>query len=100
MITWLICAPEGSLFKGTPDSNDDIWNSCDGQEDRKCAEKCYTGYFSGAHKEWEADSDYWTDWVSRRQAHLRQIVNLVDKFIAPAQYLLERFQKRTFYPCF
>lgn len=94
---WLIC-PRGQFIQRNPDSNDDIWNSCDGQEDRKCAEKCYTGYFSGAHKEWEADSDYWTDWVSRRQAHLRQIVNLVDKFIAPAQYLLERFQKELSIP--
>ena len=87
---WLIC-PRGQFIQ----RNSEYvypWKNCDGQEDRKCAEKCYTGYFSGSDEEWQKDSDYWTNWVARRQSHLRKIVDLVDMFIAPSQYLLKRFQ--------
>ena len=95
---WLIC-PRGQFIQRNPE-NTDIWKSCDGQEDRKCAEKCYAGYFSGSEVDWQEDSDYWTNWISRRQSHLRQIIDLVDMFIAPAQYLLKRFQKELAIPSF
>ncbi len=86
---WLLCPRGQFIQRNSPEP----WQSCDGQEDRKCAERCYAGYFSGATLEEEADVQYWTDWVSRRQSHLKTIINLVDVFIAPSQYLLERFKK-------
>jgi hypothetical protein len=61
-----------------------LWAACDGQEDRKCAERCYARYFSGAPEERDADVAYWTNWVARRMQHVREMVELVDLFIAPA----------------
>ena len=69
-----------------------LWAACDGQEDRKCAERCYSRYFSGAESEHESDVDYWKDWVSRRMHHVREMTELVDLFIAPARYLHNRFR--------
>ena len=69
-----------------------LWAVCDGQEDRKCAERCYSRYFSGAPEETEDDIRYWTDWVSRRMSHVREMAGLVDMFVAPARYLRDRFQ--------
>ena len=36
--------------------------------------------------------DYWTQWVGRRMAHVREVCGAVDVFIAPAMYLLRRFR--------
>lgn len=88
---WLMC-PRGQFMQMFPENSVDLWAACDGQEDRKCAQRCYQRYFSGAPDEWENDIAYWTDWVKRRMTHVRQMVELVDLFIAPARYLLERYR--------
>ncbi|HOO89880.1 MAG TPA: glycosyltransferase [Syntrophales bacterium] len=88
---WLMC-PRGQFMQMFPENPDDIWAVCDGQEDKKCAERCYARYFSGAVDEKERDLGYWTDWVTRRMKHVREITEMVDAFIAPARYLKERFQ--------
>ncbi len=88
---WLMC-PRGQFMQMFPEEPNNLWPVCDGQEDRKCAERCYARYFSGAPDEREADVTYWTDWVARRMRHLREISELVDLFIAPARYLRDRFR--------
>lgn len=88
---WLMC-PRGQFMQMFPADPNDLWAACDGQEDRKCAERCYARYFSGAPDEREADISYWTDWVARRMAHLREIAELVDLFIAPSRYLHDRYR--------
>ena len=90
---WVMC-PRGQFMQMHPaaDQPAELWAACDGQNDRKCAERCYARYFSGASEEYESDMSYWTDWVSRRMKHIREVVNLVDLFIAPANYLLERYR--------
>ncbi|MBO1350617.1 MAG: glycosyltransferase [Hormoscilla sp. GUM202] len=88
---WLMC-PRGQFIQLSPEKPTDIWALCDGQADRKCAERCYCRYFSGASAEAETDIAYWTDWVSRRMAHIREICEAVSLFIAPSRYLLERFR--------
>jgi MoaA/NifB/PqqE/SkfB family radical SAM enzyme len=75
-----------------PVDPDDLWAACDGQDDRKCAERCYSRYYSGAADEHAADSAYWTDWVARRMRHVRAMVEHVDLFIAPARYLEGRYR--------
>ena len=75
-----------------PHDPSDTWAVCDGQDDRKCAERCYSRYFSGDSNEREVDATYWTQWVGRRMAHTRQVCDAVDVFIAPAMYLLRRFR--------
>ncbi len=88
---WLMC-PRGQFMQMFPEDPNDLWAACDGQVDRKCAERCYARYFSGAPDEYEADVAYWTDWVRRRMQHVREMVELIDLFIAPARYLLNRYR--------
>ena len=88
---WLMC-PRGQFMQMFPEDPDNLWAACDGQEDRKCAERCYARYFSGAPDEFDVDVDYWTGWVARRMQHVREMAELVDQFIAPARYLRDRFR--------
>ena len=84
--------PEGTVHPDVPQEPSDPWAVCDGQDDRKCAERCYSRYFSGDAREYELDAAYWTQWVGRRMAHVREVCDAVDVFIAPAMYLLRRFR--------
>lgn len=88
---WLMC-PRGQFMQMFPEDPSALWSACDGQADRKCAERCYARYFSGGPEDHESDVSYWTDWVSRRMRHVREITQLVDVFIAPARYLRDRFK--------
>ncbi len=88
---WLMC-PRGQFIQMYPRNPSEVWPLCDGQNDRKCAVRCYVRYFSGNEDEYEADAAYWTGWVGRRMAHVREVCDKVDMFIAPARYLLRRFR--------
>lgn len=88
---WLMC-PRGQFMQMFPEDPSNLWAACDGQQDRKCAERCYARYFSGAPDEHEADVAYWSGWVARRMSHMREMSELVDLFIAPARYLGERYR--------
>lgn len=88
---WLMC-PRGQFIQIRPKDGTDLWPLCDGQDDRTCAERCYARYFSGEPGELETDLIYWTDWVHRRMAHIREVCAAVDLFIAPSRYLLQRFR--------
>ncbi|HGG57963.1 MAG TPA: glycosyltransferase, partial [Nannocystis exedens] len=88
---WIMC-PRGQLMQMNSIGGGPRWALCDGQEDQKCAERCYSRYYSGAAQESEIDTAYWADWVGRRMRHIRQVVDKVDLFIAPARFLLERYR--------
>ena len=88
---WLMC-PRGQFIQMYGDRDQDPWPVCDGQDDRKCAVRCYRRYFGNDGDEYELDAAYWTGWVGRRMAHARRVSEAVDLFIAPARYLLERFR--------
>ena len=88
---WLMC-PRGQFIQMYPKDPSDTWAVCDGQEDRKCAVRCYARYFGGGEGTYQSDAAYWTQWVARRMAHVRAVCDAVDVFIAPAIYLLERFR--------
>lgn len=88
---WLMC-PRGQFIQMYEDQGQQPWPVCDGQDDRKCAARCYRRYFGNDHAEFENDAAYWTGWVGRRMAHVRRVCDAVDLFIAPAKYLLERFR--------
>ena len=88
---WLMC-PRGQFIQMFPEDTDSLLPVCDGQEDRKCAERCYARYFGGGREDSEADTAYWTGWVKRRMDHVREMVELVDVFIAPARHLMDRFR--------
>ena len=86
---WLMC-PRGQFMQM---HSDDLWAACDGQEDTKCANQCYARYFSGSDNEYMEDLKYWTHWVTRRMAHIQTVVDQVDLFISPAQYLKNRYEE-------
>ena len=88
---WLMC-PRGQFIQMYPEDPSDVWSVCGGQDDRKCAVRCYVRYFSGNEEEYEPDAVYWTGWVGRRMGHVREVCDAVDMFIAPSQYLLRRFR--------
>ncbi|WP_437759592.1 glycosyltransferase [Sorangium sp. So ce1389] len=89
---WVMC-PRGQFMQTHPENTHVLWPACDGQEDRKCAERCYARFFSGAPDEREEDVAYWTGWVARRMRHVREMTDLVDLFIAPARYLERRYRQ-------
>ncbi len=88
---WIMC-PRGQFLHMYPEDETDPWAVCHAQEDRRCAERCYARYFSGAPDEMMEDIRWWTGWVKRRMRHLRQVVDHVDLFVAPARYLEDRFR--------
>ena len=88
---WVMC-PRGQFMQTHPEDPRNLWAACDGQDDRKCAERCYARYFSGSPDEHARDVDYWTDWVGRRMRHMRAMVEHVDMFVAPARYLERRYR--------
>lgn len=88
---WLMC-PRGQFMQMHPSIDGDLFPLCDGQEDRKCAVRCYARYFAGAPHEVETDTAAWTDWVSRRMDHVRKMSAHIAAFIAPSKYLLGRFR--------
>ena len=88
---WVMC-PRGQFMQMHPEDPDALWAACDGQADRKCAERCYARYFSGAPGEHAEDVAYWERWVARRMQHMREVVELVDLFIAPSRYLYRRYR--------
>ena len=88
---WLMC-PRGQFMQMFPEDPNNLWKECSGQENRKCAERCYSRYFSGAPKEHAVDVAYWEDWVDRRMKHIREMADLVDLFIAPSRYLHNRYR--------
>jgi len=85
---WLMC-PRGQFIQRN--SKNELWAVCKGQENQKCAEKCYSGYFSGLDSLKAFDSSYWNQWVATRMDTMRMICNQVDHFIAPSKYLYKRF---------
>ncbi|MBX3363925.1 MAG: glycosyltransferase [Phycisphaeraceae bacterium] len=88
---WLMC-PRGQFIQRVAESGQEPFPLCDGQDDRKCAEKCYSLYFSGGPELHQADSDRWTAWVSDRMRNVRAMAHLVDAFIAPSRYLMARYR--------
>ena len=86
---WLMC-PRGQFMQMFPQDPENLWASCDGQDDGECAARCYARYFSGAPEEREDDLAYWSGWVERRMRHVREMAELVDLFVAPARYLYDR----------
>ena len=88
---WLMC-PRGQFIQMYPRDPLDTWAVCDGQQDRKCAVRCYARYFGGGKEAHALDTAYWTEWVGRRMAHIREVCDAVDIFVAPAIYLLKRFR--------
>ena len=86
---WLMC-PRGQFLTrsiGKEENN----QLCNKQENGKCASDCYQVYFSGNASDDDQDRESWTKWIHNRMRETKSIIEKVDHFIAPSNYLLERF---------
>jgi len=85
---WLMC-PRGQFLQTTNTKGQNLYPVCHSQKNEKCSKTCYWRYFSS--QEDEEDVAYWTRWVSKRMENVRQMASYIDLFIAPSEFLLERF---------
>lgn len=86
---WLMCPRGQFLTRGIGNTNN--YQLCEGQNDHKCANDCYKVYFSGKLEDELTDSNNWSSWVNSRMAETRSFVDKVNLFIAPSNYLRNRF---------
>lgn len=84
---WLMC-PRGQFVQR---NSEKPWQLCTGQDNGKCALKCYCGSYTGDSEHLKEDSQYWESWISRRMEKAREAVKYIDHFIAPSNYLRDRF---------
>jgi glycosyltransferase involved in cell wall biosynthesis len=87
---WLMC-PRGQFLQFFSENGSNTFSLCDGQEDRKCAERCWSRYFSGAPDGQSEEIRYHTEWVRCRMRHVREMTELVDLFISPSKQLRQKF---------
>jgi glycosyltransferase involved in cell wall biosynthesis/MoaA/NifB/PqqE/SkfB family radical SAM enzyme len=85
---WLMCPRGQFLTRSIGETNN--FQLCSGQQDRKCATDCYKVYFSGNKVDEEQDIKSWSSWVHNRMIETKAIIDKVDLFIAPSQYLRNR----------
>jgi glycosyltransferase involved in cell wall biosynthesis/MoaA/NifB/PqqE/SkfB family radical SAM enzyme len=86
---WLMC-PRGQFLTRSI-GKEHNFQLCSGQLDHKCASDCYRVYFSGNEQNEEKDIENWSDWTHQRMIETKAIINKVDLFIAPSNYLRNRF---------
>lgn len=86
---WLMCPRGQFLTRSIGEANN--FHLCAGQQDRKCATDCYKVYFSGNKADEQQEIDSWSSWVHNRMIETKAIIDKVDLFIAPSQYLRNRF---------
>ena len=84
---WLMC-PRGQFLQRNF-GNENIWQLCDKQENKKCASQCYNAYFGSS--QCNNDIENWTQWINERMIETKDIIEKVDLFIAPSKYLMNRF---------
>jgi glycosyltransferase involved in cell wall biosynthesis/MoaA/NifB/PqqE/SkfB family radical SAM enzyme len=86
---WLMCPRGQFLTRSIGKANN--FQLCEKQEDKKCATDCYKVYFSGREETEQQDIKNWSYWIHQRMIETKAIINKVDLFIAPSQYLRNRF---------
>lgn len=88
---WLMCPRGQFLTRSIGKENN--FELCSGQQDHKCATDCYKVYFSGREENEAQDIKQWSAWTHQRMIETKAIINKVNVFIAPSQYLRNRFIK-------
>ncbi|CAF4828715.1 unnamed protein product [Rotaria sp. Silwood1] len=91
---WLMCPRGQFLINGVASTftNQEPYELCTGQEDKKCASKCFTSRFAtGTTTNKDREMDYWTWWINERMRTVRQACDTIDMFIAPSLHLQKRF---------
>lgn len=86
---WLMC-PRGQFLTRSI-GKEHNFQLCSGQQDHKCASDCYRVYFSGNEQDEEQDIENWSSWIHQRMIETKAIIEKVNLFIAPSNYLRDRF---------
>ena len=86
---WLMC-PRGQFLTRSI-GNENNFQLCSGQYDSKCSTDCYKVYFSGREAEETNDIERWGSWIHQRMIETKSVIDKVDLFIAPSNYLRNRF---------
>lgn len=86
---WLMCPRGQFLTRSIGKENN--FQLCEKQDDIKCATDCYKVYFSGREEHENLDIKNWSSWIHQRMIETKAIINKVDLFIAPSNYLRDRF---------
>ncbi len=86
---WLMC-PRGQFLTRSI-GNENNFQLCEKQDNRKCAVDCYRVYFGGREENEKADIEYWSSWVHQRMVETKSFVSKVNLFIAPSHYIRNRF---------
>lgn len=86
---WLMCPRGQFLTRSIGNANN--FELCEKQEDKKCATDCYKVYFSGREENQTSETENWSSWLHNRMIETKAIIKKVDLFIAPSNYLLNRF---------
>lgn len=86
---WLMC-PRGQFLTRSIGSENNF-RLCKKQEDQKCAIDCYKVYFSGREKNEKKEIENWSSWIHERMIETKAIIQKVDMFIAPSNYLRSRY---------
>lgn len=86
---WLMCPRGQFLTRSIGNANN--FQLCEKQNDKKCATDCYKVYFSGREENENADIENWSSWIHQRMIETKAIINKVDLFTAPSNYLRDRF---------
>lgn len=87
---WLMC-PCGQFLTQSVSVKGNNFQLCSKQNDEKCAKICYRVYFSGREENENSDIGRWKNWVHQRMVETKAIIDKVDLFIAPSNYLRDRF---------
>ena len=86
---WLMC-PRGQFLTRSI-GKEDNFQLCTGQQDHKCASNCYQVYFSGKEENEKQELEQWSAWIHQRMIETKAIIDKVNVFIAPSNYLRNRF---------
>mgnify|MGYP005849229567 FL=1 len=86
---WLMCPRGQFLTRSIGKENN--FQLCEKQDDKKCATDCYKVYFSGREENEDTDIENWSCWIHQRMIETKSIINKVDLFIAPSNFLRDRF---------
>jgi glycosyltransferase involved in cell wall biosynthesis/MoaA/NifB/PqqE/SkfB family radical SAM enzyme len=86
---WLMCPRGQFLTRSIGKENN--FQLCEKQDDIKCAIDCYKVYFSGREVNEDTDIDNWSRWIHQRMIETKAIINKVNLFIAPSNYLRDRY---------
>lgn len=86
---WLMC-PRGQFLQ-VNFAHENMHTLCNQQTDHACATHCYNRYFTGIESNAIQDFEYWKNWIRTRMQETRKVASVVNKFIAPSEYLRNRF---------